>query len=55
MCTTSTSRTKRFNQDKNRNEDYLDDKWQEDKFVLRYLDYRESNYVILVVKCVEAI
>ena len=25
------------------NEDYLDDTWQEDRFVLRYLDYRESN------------
>ena len=25
------------------NEDYLDDTWQQDKFVLRYLDYRESN------------
>jgi len=25
------------------NRDYLDDTWQEDKFVLKYLDYRESN------------
>ena len=45
MCTNCVSQEQKGSKSLRQefNEDYLDDKWQEDKFVLRYLDYRESN------------
>lgn len=45
MCNNCTSQEQKGSRSLRQefNRDFLDDKWQEDKFVLRYLDYRESN------------